>query len=125
MYKVKIFLNGSELFDEDVCVEAKLPFIPREGDYLRISSDEYEILNKKMRKNIEIAMRYCDEFYGGKKDIDKITKKDLKDFDCDDCLFVYRIDVSTESEYVFITLSYHGMPETEQMIRKIYDIVKR
>jgi hypothetical protein len=106
MKKIHVHIkNENTWMDKDVFVEIYLPSIPRKGEYLNLGELTYELMRKAI-KTVEIANRYCpDWFYGKSYDIDEAKEENLSDLNFEDAHVVSNISYTINSEIVHLELN--------------------
>lgn len=97
--------NDNEFIDSEVFVEIELPAVPRKGEILYLNEEQYEILENKAKSNLKIARNYASEwFYYGSSECQNLKKKNLKDLNFGDAIYVDSVVFTGNSEIIKIEL---------------------
>jgi hypothetical protein len=106
MYKIKVHIkNDNDFLDSNVFVEIQLPAVPRKGEILYLNEEQQEILKKKVKSDLKIAVNYAPKwFYGASSGCENPKEKNLKDLDFGDAIFVNDVVFSGDSEFIQIEL---------------------
>lgn len=97
--------NDNEFIDSEVFVEIELPAVPRKGEILYLNEEQYEILENKAKSNLKIAKNYAPEwFYYGSSECQNLKKKNLKDLNFGDAIYVDSVVFTGNSEIIKIEL---------------------
>ena len=112
MFDIRIFIeNDDGLFDNEVFLDVKLPFVPRVGEFILLSKDEYTILENQAKKSKKIALAYFPKWFGGftkKQKNEGVKFKDeyIKRLNFEDAAVIKQVQYETGCKFVSIELSW-------------------
>lgn len=106
MYKIMVHIkNDNDFIDSNVFVEIELPTVPRKGEILYLNEKQQEILKNKVKSDLKIALNYAPKwFYGHSWECKKPKKKNLKDLNFNDAIYVDIVVFTGDSEIIQIEL---------------------
>ena len=97
--------NGYTYIDNNVCVQIELPAVPRKGEFLYLQNDLKQVLEDKVRSDLEIARVYAPKwFYGHSYDCEEPKQENLEDISFDDAIIVDSVAFIANSEIIHIEL---------------------
>ena len=97
--------NENTYIDDNVCVQIALPAVPRKGEILYLQNDLKQVLEDKVKSNLEVAREYAPKwFYGHSYNCKKPNQENLIDLSFDDAINVDSVAFNANSEIIHIEL---------------------
>lgn len=97
--------NENNYIDDNVCVQIELPAVPRTGEFLYLQNDLKQVLEDKVKSNLEVAREYAPKwFYGNSYNCKELKQENLTDLSFDDAINVDSVAFNANSEIIHIEL---------------------
>ena len=97
--------NENTYIDDNVCVQIELPAVPRKGEILYLQNDLKQVLEDKVKSNLEVAREYAPKwFYGHSYNCEEPKQVNLTDLSFDDAINVDSVAFNANSEIIHIEL---------------------